>query len=136
MFIELNFSSGKPPYLQIADQVKTAAAAGALRPGESLPGIRSLAERLRVNRNTVAKAYAELARQGIVETQAGKGCFLANSNSPYKKSVRQQILLDAVDAAVVQAHHLQVPPDQFLKVVRERLAAFAKRAPNQSTGKD
>ena len=57
MLIQLNFKSGKPVYLQVVDQVKAAAASGALRTGEPLPSIRPLAEQLRVNRNTVAKAY-------------------------------------------------------------------------------
>ncbi len=76
MRIHLNFKSGKPVYLQVVDQVKSAAASGAIRSGEPLPSIRPLAEELRVNRNTVAKAYAELESQGVIETIAGKGCFL------------------------------------------------------------
>ena len=64
MLIQLNFKSGKPVYLQVVDQVKAAAASGALRAGEPLPSIRPLAEQLRVNRNTVAKAYAELEGPG------------------------------------------------------------------------
>src|SRR5258705_34560 len=62
MMIQLNFKSGKPVYLQVVDQIKAAAASGALRSGEPLPSIRPLAEQLRINRNTVAKAYAELER--------------------------------------------------------------------------
>jgi GntR family transcriptional regulator len=124
MRMELNFSSGKAAYLQIVDQVKTAAASGTLRPGEALPGIRPLAERLRVNRNTVAKAYVELERQGVVQNHQGKGCFVSTNNSPLKKSTRQQMLVEAVDAAIVQAHHLQVGPEEFLSVVRERLGVF------------
>ena len=127
MRIELNFSSGKAAYLQIVDQVKTAAASGALRPGEPLPGIRPLAEQLRLNRNTVAKAYLELERQGVVENHQGKGCFVSGDNSPLKKSVRDQMLIDAVDAAIVQAHHLQVAPGDFLTVVRERLQTFEEK---------
>ncbi len=75
MLIQLNFKSGKPVYLQVVDQVKAAAASGALRAGEPLPSIRPLAEQLRVNRNTVAKAYTELEGQGVIETIAGRGCF-------------------------------------------------------------
>ena len=60
MIFQLNFKSGKPVYLQLVDQIKAAAATGGLRVGEPLPPIRPLAEQLRVNRNTIAKAYTEL----------------------------------------------------------------------------
>src|SRR5579862_8345531 len=107
MVIQLNFKSGKPAYLQVVDQVKAAAASGVVRAGEPLPSIRPLAEQLRINRNTVAKAYAELENQGVIETLAGKGCFITENNSPFKKEVRRKMLADAIDAAIVQAHHLQ-----------------------------
>ena len=106
MRFQLNFKSGKPVYLQVVDQVKAAAASGAVRPGEPLPSIRPLAEELRVNRNTVAKAYAELESQGVIETVAGKGCFVRATSSPFRKAVRLKLLAQEMDAAVTQAHHL------------------------------
>ena len=124
MRVQLNFKSGKPVYLQIVDQIRSAAASGAIRPGESLPSIRPLAEDLRVNRNTVAKAYAELESQGVIETLAGKGCFLRSSSSPYKKAVRLELLTREIDEAVTQAHHLMVAKDEFLRVAGERFDAF------------
>jgi GntR family transcriptional regulator len=123
MRLQLNFKSGKPVYLQIVDQVRSAAAAGAIRTGESLPSIRPLAEELRVNRNTVAKAYAELESQGVIETLAGKGCFVRESHSPFKKEVRTKLLTDEIDEAV-QAHHLQVGRSEFLKLAAERFDSF------------
>jgi GntR family transcriptional regulator len=127
MLIELNFKSGLPVYLQVVDQIKAAAASGALRSGEPLPSIRPLAEQLRINRNTVAKAYAELEGQGVIETVAGRGCFLKENNSPYRKEVRLKMLTEAVDAAIVQAHHLQVDQKDFLILVKDRLEDFEKR---------
>ena len=127
MFLQLNFKSGKPVYLQVVDQIKAAAASGALQPGEPLPSIRPLAEQLRINRNTVAKAYTELESQGIVETLAGKGCFVTQNNSPFKKAVRQKMLADDIDAAIVQAHHLQVNEKDFLQLVKERLELFGQK---------
>ena len=124
MMIQLNFKSGKPVYLQVVDQVKAAAASGALRTGEPLPSIRPLAEQLRVNRNTVAKAYAELEGQGVIETIAGRGCFLKENHSPFRKDVRLKMLAEEVDAAVVQAHHLRVEQKEFLDLVKERLEVF------------
>jgi GntR family transcriptional regulator len=124
MLIQLNFKSGKPVYLQVVDQVKAAAASGALRAGEPLPSIRPLAEQLRVNRNTVAKAYAELEGQGVIETVAGRGCFLKENHSPFRKDVRLKMLAEEIDAAIVQAHHLRVEEKEFLALVKERLEVF------------
>jgi len=126
-------NTGKPVYLQLVDQVRYAAAAGALQPGEPLPSIRPLAEELRVNRNTVAKAYAELESQGVIETLPGKGCFLRENHTPFTKAVRQKLLLKEIDEAVVTAHHLQVDEETFLALVRERLAYFEQKA---AEGKD
>ena len=127
MRIQLNFKSGKPVYLQVMDQVKAAAASGAVRTGESLPSIRPLAESLRVNRNTVAKAYAELESQGVIETVAGKGCFVRASNSPLRKAARLDLLTQEVDEAVIQAHHLQVGKTEFLGLAEDRFDAFEHR---------
>ena len=124
MLIQLNFKSGKPVYLQVVDQVKAAAASGALRAGEPLPSIRPLAEQLRVNRNTVAKAYAELEGQGVIETVAGRGCFMKENQSPFRKDVRLKMVAQEIDAAIVQAHHLRVEEKEFLDLVKERLEVF------------
>jgi GntR family transcriptional regulator len=85
MFLQINFRSGMPIYLQLVDQIKAAAASGALRPGEALPSIRPLAEELHVNRNTVAKAYSELESLGVIETLPGRGCFLNENHSALRK---------------------------------------------------
>ena len=124
MQFQLNFKSGKPVYLQLVDQVKAAVASGAARAGESLPSIRPLAEQLSVNRNTVAKAYAELESQGVIETVAGKGCFVRTTSSPFKKDVRLKLLAQEIDEAVVQAHHLQIAKQDFLRLAEERFDAF------------
>ena len=127
MRFHLQFKSGKPVYLQLVDQVKAAAASGAVRAGEPLPSIRPLAEELRVNRNTVAKAYAELEHQGVIETVAGKGCFVRATHSPYRKEVRLELLAQVVDDAIVQAHHLQITRPQLLRLVEERYDALEQR---------
>ncbi len=128
MLFQIDFKSGKPVYLQLVDQVRYAAASGGLRPGEPLPSIRPLAEELRINRNTVAKAYAELESLGVIETLPGKGCFLKENHSPFSRQVRQKLLVKEIDEAVVMAHHLQVDHDTFLKLVRERMEFFEKKA--------
>ena len=124
MRIQVQFDLGQPVYAQIMDQIKAAAASGALQAGEPLPGIRPLAEQLRVNRNTVAKAYLELEREGVIETQPGKGCFLRNGRSKFHKAARTEMLLGPIDAVVVQAHHLQIPGDEVIQLLRDRIEHF------------
>ena len=106
MLFQINYKSGKPVYLQVVDQIKAAAASGALQPGEALPCIRPFAEELRVNRNTIVKAYSELESTGVIETVPGKGCFMKESQSPLCKDVRRKMLIEEIDQAIVQAHHL------------------------------
>ncbi len=134
MLFQVDFKSGKPVYLQLVDQVRYAAASGALRPGEPLPSIRPLAEELRLNRNTIAKAYSELENQGIIGTIPGKGCFLKANHSPFTKAARHKLLLTEIDEAVVTAHHLQVGRDPFLELVEERLDYFERKASAAADG--
>ena len=115
MHFQLNYKSGKPVYVQLVEQVRRAAASGLI-----LPGIRPLAEHLRVNRNTVAKAYAELENQRIVETVAGKGCFIRANSSPFRKDVRRKLLAESIDDAVAHAHQLQIDKHEFLRLAEER----------------
>ena len=134
MLLQVNFKSGKAVYLQLVDQVKLAAASGSLRAGESLPGIRPLAEQLRVNRNTVAKAYAELESQGVIETVTGKGCFLREGGSLFKKDVRRKVLAESIDQAVVHAHHLRIDKAEFLRLAEERFDALEQKRARASEG--
>ena len=127
MLLQIDFKSGKPVYLQLVDQIRYAAASGGLRTGEPLPSIRPLAEELRVNRNTVAKAYAELESQGVIEMIPGKGCFLKEVGSPLKKTARHDLLTQEIDQAIVAAHHLQVNDNDFLALIKKRLEAFDRK---------
>ena len=129
----MNFKTGKPVYLQLVDQVKAASASGVVRQGDPLPGIRTLAEELRVNRNTVAKAYAELESQGVVETLAGKGCFVRSNGSPFRKDVRRKLVAETIDDAVVHAHHLQIDKAEFLRLAEERFNDFERRRVRAAT---
>ncbi len=127
MVFELNYKSAKPVYLQLVDQVKASVASGAARSGDPLPSIRPLAEELRVNRNTIAKAYGELENQGVIETQAGKGCFITDQPSPLRKDARLKLLTQEVDDAVIAAMHLQVDRAEFLRLAGDRYESFTKR---------
>ena len=134
MVFQVDFQAGKPVYLQLADQIRYAAASGRLRPGDPLPSLRPLAEELRINRNTIAKAYSELETQGIVETIPGKGFFLKQNPSPFTERVRQQRLQTEIDEAVVMAHHLQISREKFLGLVNERLDYFERKSRTAKDG--
>ena len=134
MRLQITFKSGKPVYLQLVDQVKAAAAAGSVQPGDLLPAIRPLAEELRVNRNTVAKAYAELESQGVVTTEPGRGSFISTNSQPFRKDVRLKLLTEEIDQAVVQAHHLRVAKAEFLRLVAERYDLFEHKRDRAANG--
>jgi len=76
MLFKLAPTSGQPLYLQLMQQIRHAAETGALRNGDQLPGIRTLAEELIVSPNTVAKAYSELEHEGLLELRQGTGAFV------------------------------------------------------------
>jgi len=124
MRFAINFKSGKPVYLQLADQVRTAAASGALRTGECLPSIRPLAEELRVNRNTVAKAYAELEAQGVIETHPGKGCFLRSAQSPLRKDARRKALAETLTQQIGKEMMITIPTALVVQRDEEQIGAF------------
>lgn len=127
MRFHLSFKTGRAVYQQIVDQVRVAAASGMLQDGDPLPSIRPLAEELRVNRNTIAKAYAELERQGVIQTIAGKGCFVRAADSPLRKDARRKLVAERIDDAVSHAHHLQVDRTDFLRLAEERFDAFDRK---------
>lgn len=84
MFLHFNPKAGQPLYLQLSQQIRHAVETGALRPGDQLPGIRTLAEQLVVSAATVAKAYSLLESEGLLELRHGSGAFLAMGLKPLK----------------------------------------------------
>ena len=126
MFFTLNPADGRPVYLQIIDQVRTAIVAGRLRQGDRLPPIRQLAETLRVNRNTVAKSYTELERSGVVEMRVGEGTFVLKAISTLNAEEAERQFAPFVDGLVVQAYHLRIAEDEVVRVVKERIGQFRK----------
>jgi len=76
MFFKLTPTTGQPLYQQLMQQIQHATETGALRDGDQLPGIRTLAEELVVSPNTVARAYSELEHDGLLELRQGSGAFV------------------------------------------------------------
>lgn len=128
--MQLNISStdGIPIYIQIINQVKHLAASGRLSPGDELPPIRVLAEQLMVNPNTVARAYLELERAGIVTKRHGSGTYLSETRAPLPQREKLKILAGRADALLTEARHLDVELGEIIKLLRERDAAMKEEA--------
>jgi GntR family transcriptional regulator len=121
---QVNVTTGSvtPIYRQIAEQVRLAVATGVLSPGESMPSVRNLADRLGVHVNTVVKAYAELVRDGVLDSQQGLGFFVAQKRQIYSRAERLRRLRQALDAFVHEAVFLDFSADEIRKAVDEKLA--------------
>ena len=122
--ITIATGSGTPIYRQIIDQVRLGVATSALVAGQSMPSVRALAEQHLVNANTVVKAYAELVRDGVLESHHGKGFFVAEKRQIFSRAERMRRLRQAVEAFVHEAVFLDFTPDEIRQVVNEKLADF------------
>jgi GntR family transcriptional regulator len=120
MLIHLDPGDGVPIYLQIVNQVKYLVAAGRLLPGEELPPIRSLAERLVINPNTVARAYRELERAGVVTKRSTTGTFVSSSVSGPSRQECLAALAGRVDVLLAEANQMGVDVDELCELVRQR----------------
>ena len=129
--LTITTGAGTPIYRQIVDQVRLAVVTGDLPAGQAMPSVRSVAERLVVNVNTVVKAYGELVRDGVLESHHGKGFFVAQKRQVYSKAERVRRLRLARDAFVREAVFLDFTDDEIRRAVDDKLAELdrAARAP-------
>jgi GntR family transcriptional regulator len=118
--IHITTNDGVPIYLQIVNQVRYLVAAGRLVPGEELPPIRVLAERLVVNPNTVARAYRELEAEGIVEKRRTAGTYVSGAGPRLNRRERVKILTERVDALLAEARQLDIGVDEVVDLIRRR----------------
>src|SRR5881397_2667182 len=118
MQIHLNTADGVPIYLQIVQQVKYLVASGRLAPGEELPAIRVLADRLTVNPNTVARAYRELETAGVVEKRRTAGTYVSATGSPLARRERLKIMTERIDALLAEARQLGIRTEDVIELVR------------------
>lgn len=121
MIVHVHPSSGVPIYLQIESQLKHAIAAGALKSGEALLPVRKLAAELCVNPNTVARAYQNLERDGVIRTTPGSGTFVAENTPGLLKSEKLRRLRPFTMQVAVEGTQLRLTPEDILKLVKESL---------------
>jgi GntR family transcriptional regulator len=127
MEVHLDPTSGVPIYRQIVDQVKRLVAAGRLAPGEELPPIRALAERLVINPNTAARAYRELERAGVVLTRGAAGTVVAPAPPAPPRAHHLRALDERIDALLAEARVLGVGADELIERLRRRAESGARR---------
>lgn len=127
MDLHISPHDGVPIYLQIVHQVKYLVASGRLAPGEELPAIRVLAERLVVNPNTVARAYRELEVAGVVEKRRTAGTYVSDAGSPLARRERLRILTERIDALLAEAHQLGIPADAVVTLLRQRAQTLGEQ---------
>jgi GntR family transcriptional regulator len=121
MLVHLNPSSGVPVYLQLEAQVKQAVAAGALRAADALPSVRKLAAELRINPNTVARAYQNLERDGVIRSVPGGGTFVADGVPGLLKSEKIRRLRPHARQVAVEGRQLRLTSDEILQLVEDEL---------------
>ncbi len=126
MQIRVSPTDGLPIYQQIVNQVKYLVASGRLAPREELPPIRTLAERLLINPNTVARAYRELEVAGVVVKRGTTGTFVSDAGSPLARRERQRILTQRVDALLAESRQLGFDLDHLFDLIRQRDAALGR----------
>ena len=126
MKLEIDFTNHTPIYLQIMSQVKHAVASGELNPGDQLPTVRQLAADLRVNFNTVARAYRQLDEEGIISTQHGRGTYILEPASPEESErLRRQDLTLLAEHFVEEARRLDFSPEDVRRQFEDQLAQWA-----------
>ncbi len=126
MLVKLDFRSREPIYTQIVEQVKHRVTVGALKPGDQLPTVRQLAADLRVNFNTVARAYRILHDDGVISTQQGRGTYILDQPIPTateQRKLRRARLMDLTEQFLNEAERLGYEPDEIRKSVESSLAA-------------
>jgi GntR family transcriptional regulator len=119
MQIHIQAHDGVPIYLQVMQQIKYLVASGRLKPGEELPSIRTLAEQLLVNPNTVARAYRELETAGVVEKRRTAGTYVTDNGSPLARKERLKLLKERIDQLLVEAFQMGFDLQDVLKMVQQ-----------------
>ncbi len=126
MQIALDFRSNQAIYLQIVDQVRQQIAAGLLQPGEQLPTVRQLATDLRVNFNTVARAYRLLDDAGLISTQHGRGTYVWEQPPEAERRLHEKRLEELTQDFIHQAGRQGYAPGEILAAVSKALEATRK----------
>ncbi len=123
--LQIDFRSGLPIYTQIVNQIQAQVVAGVLKPGDQLPTVRALAEELRVNFNTVARAYRLLDEARIISTQQGRGTYITEIPPPkVTEKLRKESLEALTHRFLSEAMRLEFTKIEINQMVEDQLKAW------------
>ena len=132
MNLEIDFRSGIPIYLQVVERIKERLASGLMKPGDQLPTVRSLASDLRVNFNTIARAYRIMDDAGIISTQQGRGTYILEAPSPeVSGSIRRKALQDLSQRFLEDADRLGASTEELDDIWNSQVRRWKE---NRSSG--
>jgi GntR family transcriptional regulator len=125
LILQIDFRSGLPIYAQIVNQVHALVASGILEPGDQLPTVRALAEELRVNFNTVARAYRLLDEERFISTQQGRGTYITEIPPPkVSEKFRREALEEVTQRYISEAMRLEFSKSEIKQMVSDQLKAW------------
>ena len=134
MEIEIDFRSDEPIYIQIVEQIRRLVATGELKQGDQLPTVRQLASDLRVNFNTVARAYRLLDEAGLISTQQGRGTYIWEQPTPETRERLRNQQLDALTQRYLsEVTRLGFTSEQVSQAITEKLKAWENGNPPSET---
>jgi GntR family transcriptional regulator len=124
MTFHINTASRQPIYEQLVQQLSEAIAKGELKPEERLPSVRQLSQELVVNPNTIARAYTEVERAGLVVSRPGLGVFVAQPGTELTKAARARRLTELIDRCLTEAVHMDYAADEVIRLITQRVRQF------------
>lgn len=127
-------SDGTPIYRQIVNQIQYRIISGQLSAGNELPTIRGLAQSLRVNPNTVARAYRELEHDGLVEKRRTTGTFVAEFSDKQSVAQRRKLLAPHLDKLLIQSRQLGFTADELVDQLQRRDAQLSRKQAHAAKG--
>lgn len=123
--ITLDFRSRTPIYAQIVDQIRWQIASGVIKPGDQLPTVRQMATDLRVNFNTVARAYRMLDEAGVISTQHGRGTYiLEEDQEPVSPEQKKKLLTALTQSYLKEAARHGFNTEEVLEIIEQQLASW------------
>ena len=134
ILLDLNAADERPIYGQIADRVRFAVAAGAIRPGDLVPSVRELSKQLVVNPNTVARAYRDLQTEGLLEPVRGTGLQVASGALEQCREARREFVRGRIRRAIEEAWLSAMDPAEIEAILREEWARIGVAANGQTQG--